>query len=234
MEQVRKERKRPTQRKRRRLAAVMLPAALLSIAATGYVILKADEVVAAGIGCYDAATEDANVAVVSTTGADPVKVCTELWARGDIGSSPDNVPAMTACINSGGAVAVFPTDEDDVCTRLGLQPLPDGYSKAARSFAKMRDDMHRQLYKAGTHGGADETAACLDEDTSLDIATSVLEKHGFDDWTTEIAHWTTEIAQGDYGERRCMNEVGFEDADKTVLIIPSEPGIIPWHLDPAM
>ncbi|HVF52353.1 MAG TPA: hypothetical protein VNC78_01975 [Actinomycetota bacterium] len=228
MKEIRNERKRPTQRRRRRIAAVLVPAALLSVAATSYAVLNSDEVVASGIGCYGSVSEsDSDVAIVSTTGGDPIRVCEDLWARGDIGTSSENVPAMTACINSGGAVAVFPTGDNEVCTHLGLQPLPEGYRDAARRFAKMRDDVYRQLYNAGTAGGVDEKDVCLDEGTSLQTVTSVLEKHRFDDWTAEIA-------QGDYRDRTCMNVVAFDDKVKTVLIIPAEPGMIPWHLHPTM
>lgn len=223
MQEIRRERKQPTyRRRRRRLAAVLVPAALLGIAATGYVLLQPDEVVAAGIGCYDAATEDANVAIVSTTGADPVQVCRELWQRGDIGSSPAEVPVMTACVNSGGAVAVFPTGDEDICTNLGLQDLPEGYRRAARRFVKMRDAVIDEMYEVATAGPATQRNACLSEEQSLEIARGVLAEHGFDDWSAEVA-------TGDYEGRECANLAGFDDKEKKVLIIPSfrDEGIDP-------
>jgi len=226
MHEIRKERQRPTyRRRRRRLAAILVPAALLGIAATSYVILKSDEVVAAGIGCYDAADEGANVAIVSTTGEAPVQVCKELWARGDIGSSPGEVPTMTACINSGGAVAVFPTSDDDVCTRLGLQNLPEDYQQAARRFVRMRDALIAEMYEAATAGSATERDACLTQQRSLDVAERVLAEHDFDDWTAVVA-------TGEYQGRECANDLGFDDKDKKVLIIPSGPGIDPDPFGP--
>ncbi|MGI8407633.1 MAG: hypothetical protein ACR2L3_03905, partial [Actinomycetota bacterium] len=40
-----------------------------------------------------------------------------------------------------------------------------------------------------------------------------------------ISDWRAEVATGDYRGRTCANALGFESADKRVLIIPSEPGI---------
>lgn len=227
MQDISKERNRPTVKRRRRLAAILVPAALLSVAATGYAVLRADEVVAAGIGCYsEVSTTDSGVTVVEATGADPVAVCRDLWSKGDIDGS-SQVPGLTACINEEGAVSVFPTDDDGACAEMGLQPLPDGYRAAARAFVKMRDDVYRQLYEAGLASAGSESQICHDEDTALEIVEDVLSSHGFTDWTAEIR-------RGDYGDRTCMNEVAFEDVDKKVLIIPTEPGMIPWHKNPTM
>lgn len=225
MQQIHNERSRRTARERTRVVAALIPAALLGIAATGYLVVRPDEVVAAGIGCYSATAHDANVTVIPTTGGDPIKACARLWAEGVIDGSDPN-PELSACINSGRAVAVFPTANEKVCARLGMQPLPEGYREAARRFAQMTDAVHRELYRSASSmtGGAD--VACLDEGTALEAVNRALERHAPD--------WSVEFAQGDYGDRTCMNAVSFEDADKRILIIPSEPGVIPWHRDPTM
>jgi hypothetical protein len=227
MNEVRKEWERPTYRKRRRqLAAILLPAALLGVAATSYVILRSDEVVAAGIGCYDSPNEGGNVAIVSTTGEDPIAACKKLWERGDIGS-PGEAPAMTACINSGGAVAVFPTSDDEVCTRLGLQELPEGYREEAERFVKMRDALIAEMYEEATAGSATERNACLSEDQSLQIARRILAEYGFDDWSAEVH-------SGDYEGRECANAAAFDDKEKKILIIPTfrDEGIDPNPFGP--
>lgn len=219
MREIRKEHDQPTYRKRRRRIALVLVPALLLGAATTYVLRQPDEVVAAGIGCYDAPNDaDSNVTIVGTTGADPVAVCRELWERADVGKSAGSAPPLVACVNSGGAVAVFPSEDEDLCSDLGLQPLPDGYGKAARAFVKMRDDLIREMYAKATAGPATERDACLSEDQSLEIARQVLSDHGFNDWTAELA-------TGDYEGRECANDLAFDDKTKKVLIIPSSRGI---------
>ncbi len=201
------------------MTAVLVPAAVLLLAAGGYAVLRADEVVAAGIGCFDRADLDADVTVVSTTAEDPVAVCTQLWESGDAGARGE-VPQMTACVNEPGAVLVLPSGDPRICAELGLQPLPDDYEAAAKRFVEMRDDMIDTLYREATSGGVSERDACLDNQSALRVATSVLEEHGFSDWTAEVA-------TGDYGGRHCANDVAFEDDDKKVLIIPTPPGIDP-------
>jgi hypothetical protein len=226
MNEIRNERSQPTyRRRRRRLAALLLPAALLGIAATGYALLKADEVVAAGIGCYDAPTTDANTTVVETTGDSPTKICGDLWAQGVVRQGATEVPDLIACANESGAILVFPSDDEELCAHLALQDLPEDYEAAAKEFANMRDDLVARLYDRATAGGISDREACLDEDNAVDIARSVLDDHGFSDWTVEVA-------TGDYAGRECANSLGFEDAARRVLIIPSDPGIDPDPFGP--
>jgi hypothetical protein len=215
MSEIRTERQRPTLRKRRRrFAAVLVPAALLAVAATGYVILASDEVVAAGIGCFDEPDLGANVTVVSTTGESPEEVCGDLWAQGVLSQGVTETPELVPCVHESGAIYVFPSDDRSICTRFGLQDLPDDYEREARRFVKMRDALVAEMYRVGTAGPATERNACLSEERSLQIARRVLSDHGFDDWTAEVA-------TGDYQGRECANAVGFEDAEKKVLVIPT-------------
>jgi hypothetical protein len=226
MKEITKEQKRPTlQKRRRRAAAILLPAAVLVVAATSYVVLKADEAVADGIGCYEVADENSNVAIISTTGEHPVDICTELWNRGHLGSG--DAPSMTACASEGGAIHVFPSDEENICVSLGYQDLPDGYLREAKRFVAMRDAVVERMYEAATAGAATERSACLSEEDAVEIVRQVLSDHGFDDWTAEVA-------TGDYEGRECANAAGFEDADKKVLIVPTfrDEGIDPNPFGP--
>lgn len=227
MQQIRKQRRRPTQRKQRWLVATLAPAALIGVAATGYIALSSDQVVAAGIGCYDAPDRGANVTVVDTTGEDPREVCAELWAEGVVSEGDSEAPQLVPCVNEEGAILVFPSDDATLCSRLGLQELPGDYEEQAKRFAAMRDDVWRELYRTGRQGGVAEAEICLDGATALGIVSSVLDEHGLDDWSAAVR-------EGDYRDRTCMNEVAFEDAEKRVWIIPVERGMIPWHRDPTM
>lgn len=215
--------------RRRRAGLVLLPAAIMAIAAGGFALLSPDELVSAGVGCHDAPSIDAGVTVVSATGQDPVAICAGLWEDGIVHEGTSSAPELRACVNEPGAVLVFPSDDDAICTDLGLQPLPDGYQREAKRFVAMRDAVVRELYQAGTGdavpGSVAEKHACLDEATAVAVVSSVLDEHGFHAWKVEVA-------TGDYQDRNCMNALAFEDAEKTVLVIPSEPGIDPAPFAP--
>ena len=225
MSEISKERSRPTYRKRhRRLAVILLPAALLSIAATSYVVLRSDEAVAAGIGCYDEAHMDANVTIVSTTGEGPEEVCEELWAQGVVKHGTTSVPELVPCLHEGGAVYVFPSGDESICTQFGLQDLPEGYEREAKRFIAMRDDVVRRLYERATAGQATDRDACLDQELAIRIAQEALVEHGFEDWSVEPYPGVE--------ARPCANFVSFDDQTRKVLITPSEPGIDPDPFGP--
>ena len=215
MNAIASERNRPTYRRRRRRFAVLLvPVALLGVAAAGYALLRADEAVAAGIGCFDEAHMEANVTIVSTTGESPQDVCGKLWAQGVVNHGTTSVPELMPCLHEGGDVYVFPSRDESICTKFGLQDLPEGYERAARRFVKMRDALVDEIYEFATAGPATEQNACLSEEQSLQITRQVLSQYGFEDWTAEVA-------TGDYEGRECANAIGFQDVEKKVLIIPT-------------
>ncbi len=224
--EIRIERARPTyRRRRRRVLAVLVPAAILSVAATGYALLKPDQVVAAGIGCFDQPSLDANVAIVSTSGESPEAVCAKEWQQGAVRLGTNEVPPLVACVNEPGAVLVFPSSRETICTELGLQDLPAGYEEAAGRFVKMRDAIIRELFRSATRGSATERNACLRQDEALRIVRRILHEQGF-------KAWTAEIAAGDYAGRTCANLVAFDDRAKKVLVIPTDEGIDPNPFGP--
>lgn len=225
MNEIGKERSRPTYRKRhRRLAVILLPAALLGIAATSYVVLQSDEAVAAGIGCYDEAHMEGNVTIVSTTGENPREVCGKLWAQGVVKHGTTEVPELVPCLHESGAVYVFPSSDGSICTQFGLQDLPKGYEREAKRFIAMRDDVVRRLYERATAGPATDRDACLDQGVAIRIAREVLVEHGFEDWSVEPYPGVE--------AKPCANFVSFDDQTKKVLITPSEPGIDPDPFGP--
>lgn len=226
MKEITKERKRPTVRKRRRRSvAVLLPAALLGIAATSYVVLSSDEVVAAGIGCFDEAHLEGNVTIVSTSGESPEEVCGKFWAEGVVRHGTSSAPALMPCVNESGAVYVFPSKDESICTRLGLQALPEGYEREAKRFTAMRDELIRRMYETATAGPATDQDACLTQQQSLEVARAVLSDYEFNEWSAEIH-------PGDYEGRACANNVAFDDRAKKVLVIPSDQGIDPDPFGP--
>jgi hypothetical protein len=110
---------------------------------------------------------------------------------------------MVAC-SLGAAVGVFPSDDPDLCARLGLEPLPAGYMAAAERFASMRDDMIRQIGQE----------RCVSESQAEPIARSVLDQHGFSDWTIRV-----DIEQP---HQECA-ELTFDTVEQVVHLVLSQP-----------
>lgn len=185
-------------RRRRWVAMALIPAALVAAAATYAATRSADDI-ADGIGCYAEPRLDADTSVLSSDGRDPVAVCSEEWANLSV-TSP---PPMVAC-SMGAAVGVFPSDDPELCARLGLEPLPAGYPAAAQKFASMRDDLIGQFVEA----------RCVSESRGEQIARSVLDQHGFSDWTIRV-----DISQ----PHQLCAELSFATAEKTVHLVFSQP-----------
>jgi hypothetical protein len=112
-------------RRRRRLGIALVPAVLLLLGATAFTTytLTRQPTHLESIGCYDRASLDANTAVVSADGRDPVTACAEVWRQGALGP---NVPTqLEACVLQSGAIGVFPRSAGgDTCGSLGLARVP--------------------------------------------------------------------------------------------------------------
>lgn len=145
---------------RRRTFAILAAGLLLAmtVAAGVYVLRPSDQF--AGLGCYSKAARDAAVAVVSTDGRDPVAVCAELWASGEVGATTQ-VPPLTSCVGeSGGAIWVLPGG-GGVCERLGLERLTSvAVDPDAPSVPELRDALVARF------GGSE----CFDAQHAHDIA----------------------------------------------------------------
>lgn len=187
-------------RRRRLIALVAVPVVLLLAGATYLVTHRAEDVVG-GVGCYAAPSLDADTAVVSS-GRDPIQACSRLWTAGTLGAqdASGQAPPLVACVlPEGSAVGVFPGDPD-VCSRLGLQPLPDGYNQAAAAFGAMRDDLVARFDQAG----------CVNDQQGAAIARAVLAKHGFTAWSVDTT--------GTGSEGACVT-LSFDTVAKAIRIV---------------
>lgn len=116
---------------RRRLVvgAVGFAVAASGVAAASGVFSSADQLAANAVGCYDRPSLNANVSVLSTGEDSPVDTCRRVMHT----DRP-----LVACMGDG-HVAVFPGGAQ-VCEKLGLAPLPAGYTPArAKVNAFARD-----------------------------------------------------------------------------------------------
>lgn len=131
----------------------------------------------ASLGCYAEPDREANVTVVSTDERDPVDVCAELWAAGQVGPTTQ-VPALTACVgDTGGAIWVLP-GADGVCDGLGLERVADGGTAdpGAPRVPELRDALVAQY----------DSGECRDAEEARGLAEAELDEGGFDGWTVVV------------------------------------------------
>ena len=164
-------------RRRRRIVALMLvPAAVLggAIAYSATANRSADQL-GDFVTCFQAPSLDAPAAGTSFAGQSLGAFCETQWNSGSIIAPPPG-PAPThwvACEGDQG-VDVFPSEDDQgLCGRLGLQPVPPDYYQAEKRYADMEADLWSRFPDTGCVGASDATS----------ITRQVLDDHGYTAWT---------------------------------------------------
>jgi hypothetical protein len=114
-------------RRRIGIGALSFAVAATGVAAASGVFNTPEQLAGTSVGCYDRASLDANVSVLSTGADTPVDTCRRVLGV----DGP-----LVACAN--GAVAVFPGGPG-TCERLGLEPLPPEYDAARAKVLAFAD-----------------------------------------------------------------------------------------------
>lgn len=185
---------------------VLVPAAVLLLAAGAYAIMTPDPMdVVDGIGCAATAELESDLTVVAADGRDPVEVCAELWEDGVVAAGVHRAPPLVACTTPDSAgVWVFPGDEG-TCEELGMGPLPRGYERAAARYGLMREELYRRLYASDSD--------CLEPNEARTITREVLDEHGFSGWVVE-----------DLGIGPCVGTVALDPPRRAATLIYGAPG----------
>lgn len=202
-------------RRRRRLVLVLAPAALALVAATGFTTysLLREPTHLMSIGCYETASESANVAIVDSEGRSPVETCAELWRAGDIGAP---VPrALAACVLGTGAIGVFPGSREGTCAGLGLADLEASTLAELERFSALRRAILAELGEPAT-GSSVGSSKCLGEHDARAATRRALDEHGYGEWTIDVA------GDGFTAERPCA-EAAFDHGHRAVTLIPVWP-----------
>ena len=202
------------ERRRRRLVVALVPAVLVVLAATGFTtyVLTREATVFEGVGCFERASLDGNVAIVQNDGRHPREICREAWAGGAFEAPP---PAdLAACVLESGAVGVFPSSGRETCPALGLARLPASYERDARRFGGLRDALVAKLGAAGT-GSTLPSGPCVGEGEAQAIVRRELDARGFDGWSVESTAAFTD-------ERPCA-DLAFDGQRRVVLLVPAPP-----------
>jgi hypothetical protein len=203
---------RTIQRRRRRLALILVPAALVVLVATGFTTyaLVREPTHLESVGCYERASLDANVAVVSADERAPTDICGEVWRTGGFGEEGAS-PQLTACVLPTGAVGVFPGTVSTTCSELGLAELPASYAAEKTGFAGLRAAIVAKLGEppSGSSRGGPQ---CVGEDDARLFVSRELEVWGYSDWEIEVV--------GDFTATRPCADVSFDTGGKTVILAP--------------
>jgi hypothetical protein len=204
---------RAAQRRRSRLALVLVPAVLAVLAVTGFTTyaLTREPSHLESVGCFETAELDGNIAVVNADGRAATAVCAELWRQGDLGPGPAP-KSLAACVLETGAVGVFPSSGKDTCEQLGLADLPLSYAAEAERFAALRDAIAADL--GASYGSTERDPKCLREEEARALIRHELDARGYEDWSIEVIG-------GGFTERPCAAVgLGFDGERKVVFLVP--------------
>lgn len=142
------------------------------LATAAFVVLRREPVSdPLGIACM-ASTDPSGDVVALPAGEDPVEACRRLWTDGTLGTGEP--PPLAACINQGGAAAVFPGDSE-ICSRLGLAGLEPGFTPDQRRIVQLEGSL------AETFG-----AQCFAEDEAVTETQRQLDASGLTGWTVYV------------------------------------------------
>lgn len=131
-----------------------------------------------GISCHASVDVVETGMLILPPTADPIGACTELWLTGRLphvvekGTSSDAVPALFACVGSGGGLDVFPdlTEPAVSCSDLGLaDAIIDGAEDPLVALqARLTNDINTK---------------CLDLETAQRLAQAAVSDLGLAGWT---------------------------------------------------
>ena len=204
---------REAQRRRRRLALVLVPAVLAVLAVTGFTTyaLTREPTHLESVGCFETADLDGNIALVNADGRAPTAICAELWRQGDMGPGPAP-ESLAACVLETGAVGVFPSSGNDTCEQLGLANVPPTYAAKAERFAALRDAIAAAL--GASYGSTERDPKCLREEEARVLVRRELTARGYEDWSIEV------IGSGFTASPCAAVGLGFDGERNVVFLVP--------------
>lgn len=165
-----------------RLAVAVAAIAVVLVAAT--LSLTRDVANPEGIACHQAVDIDSDIGAAPVGGPATADACVEVWENGIL-DNPDvasagSVPPLTACVTERGTLAVFPTDNRQVCETLGLAYSEPTSQDAADRIRQLDADI--QAYFAST--------GCAGFEEAENRARQTLGDSGFGVWTIETKEAT--------------------------------------------
>lgn len=165
-----------------RLAVALAAMAVVLVAATW--LLTRDVENPQAIACHQAVDIDSDIAAAPVGGPTTADACAPVW-EDSVLENPDvapvgSVPPLTACVTERGTLAVFPTDNRQVCETLGLAYPEPSSQDAADQIRQLDADL--QAYFASTE--------CAEMEEAETRVRQTLDDSGFGGWTIETQERT--------------------------------------------
>lgn len=185
-------------RRRRVVALIGVPVAVVTLAAAGWAVLRDEAREAAAFACV----ADDVTSVLPNDGTPPVEACQSVWEAGGMLSGVTTAPPLVACVNDSAAVVVIAADGPNACEAAGMgewtgQPDYEAVGAAVRAV------------RVSFHDRYDETGnGCA---TEQDWRTGLGAQPGAEAWTIDV----DQVEPG----RRCFDVGSIDPTTRTVTLI---------------
>jgi hypothetical protein len=201
LSQPRRPKPRPSGRRR------LLVVTALALAATAATYLWLRPVANPVLTCFATVDTEADRVALATPGELAPQACALLWAEGSLSNpevAPGSVPPLGSCVGPEGGLWVFPTDDPDLCDRMGLA-APDPASLPEAEAIRLA--INELVGYFATH-------RCQTiEQASADVR-RILDQHRLDDWMVETTPETP--------DRPCASFSPDPD-NRTIHLVPIPP-----------
>ena len=193
-----------TPRRRRRIIAVLVAVATLAGAGAAWALNTRSVTDSVSVLCYDAPSTTASAIEAPRAAIPDTAACRALWDDGVLPINSDlprgQVPPLISCVNNAGTYVVFPSDNTNLCTELGLTdpaPLPAGPDTT--------HDLTQQLVDAIN------PATCLSLDEAEKAAIDIFDKLGLGEWSV--------AKRPENPERPCAS-LAIDEKTRLVILVP--------------
>lgn len=196
--------RRPSRRTRRLVIVAVALLAVVAALAMVWVFATRD-VNALSTSCYQEISLASDRIGIEVDSLPSATDCEQPWEEGILkqpGLEPGTVPNLTACVTDTGELAVFPSEDPETCSALGLAtPTPDQPQDTLTAVAAAQADIRDYLFGS----------ACrfLDE-AELEIRL-ILDRSGLTDWSIR--------RQPDQPNRPCASVI-YDVPGTTVIVVP--------------
>lgn len=186
-----------------RLAIILGAIAAVTMAAT-WIWTRTIEIPTT-VRCYQATDLAGDIADAPAGGTATADACKPVWRSGILTNpdvvSPGSVPPLVACVAENGSLAVFPTSDTAICSRLGL-PVADLEGQSdADALREVSEDLIDYFQSEG----------CASMSDAEEVVRDILDRAGLGDWTI--------VSEPTTPENPCASH-SFDPPTETVHLIP--------------
>ena len=157
------------------------------------------------IVCYQAVDLDSDRVGVGYGADVTAAACVRFWEDGTL-TNPEfgpagSVPPLAGCVSAAGSLAVFPSEDPNVCQDLGLADVDPSSVPAAGEIRSLNDILVDYFASDG----------CVPIPRAVDDVRGILDTRGFANWT---------ITETSGSSDRICASFSMEAENETVFIVP--------------